>query len=100
MPRIFDNIEERLLPALKSLAELSHRGDFCVGYFSLCASPRPLRSCRHPARERIRFPREAEAAFAPPQPKKKAPPAKEKKPTLVKTSPVKKAKVAKKQIAA
>ena len=53
-----------------------------------------------PRENEFDFLTEAEAAFAPPQPKKKAPPAKEKKPTLVKTSPVKKAKVAKKQIAA
>ena len=53
-----------------------------------------------PRENEFDFLAEAEAAFAPQQPKKKAPPAKEKKPTLVKTSPVKKAKVAKKQIAA
>ena len=53
-----------------------------------------------PRENEFDFLTEAEAAFAAPQPKKKAPPAKEKKPTLVKTSPVKRAKVAKKQIAA
>jgi len=32
MPRIFDNIQQQLLPALQDTLNVANRSDFCVGF--------------------------------------------------------------------
>ena len=35
MPKIYDNIENRLIDGLRNTIEVSHRADFCDSYFNL-----------------------------------------------------------------
>ena len=48
MPRIFDNIELKLLPDLQKAIQASYRTDFCVGYLTLRGWKRICQGCIEP----------------------------------------------------